>query len=418
MAGDTPNDPPSQPGRPRTSRGPWRRPSERAATAAQTSAQGAEPTARKKSKKKSRARRIFDRVLEFLWLALKVFLVIVLLVCVIFFNRIVKSVYTGEMGVLWSRLGDGTVLDRTYTEGMYLIWPWDEFYIYDMREQELAQTTLVYAKDGLEISVTTSIRFRPTPSYLPRLHQDLGPTYVQKVIMPEVTSTVRKVLGNFNPEDIYAKDEQGLIDDLSQILRRDLNADFFHVTEFLVVELQLPDRIEQAIQRKLEAEQDMLAYKFLLAREKDEKERRIIEAEGLRAFETISGISILRWRAIDATEQIATSPNAKIILAGTGESQLPVLLSADLSSIDSPGPGKAPPKAPAPQRPVATPEQAAEMLDAATREAQEATTRALREAQRDGAPDGTPSPPGGGVTPPGSPVEPDQPAGDGQPGGR
>lgn len=337
MAGDTPNDPGvSGGGRARPPRAPWRRPSERAATAPAQTAPAGQGGASDAKKKQTRTQRILGRVREFLVLALKTLLLIVVLVCIIFFNRIVQSVYPGEMGVLWSRLGGGTVLDRTYTEGMYIIWPWDNFYIYDMREQELEQTTLVYARDGLEISVVTSIRFRPTMHYLPRLHQDLGPNYVHKVITPEVTSSVRKVLGNFAPEDIYAKDEEGLIGELNSILREDLNAEFFEVTEFLVKELQLPDRIELAIQRKLEAEQDMLAYRFFLIREKDEKERRIIEAEGLRAFETISGISVLRWRAIKATETIANSPNAKVILAGTGENQLPVLLSADLSTVDSP----------------------------------------------------------------------------------
>ncbi|MCA9541349.1 MAG: prohibitin family protein, partial [Myxococcales bacterium] len=266
----------------------------------------------------TRGEYFWRRTKEFAVLALKVLIVVALFTLVIFFDRIVKSIYPGEMGVHWSRFFGGTELDKTYTEGMVVIWPWDEFYIYDMREHELKETTIIYAKDGLEIHVRVSVRFRPTPDYLPQLHLDLGPNYIEKVVRPEVVSTLRKVLGNYDPQMIYAKDEQGLIEELGATLRTDLNSDYFHVTEFLVLELRLPETIEAAIKDKLTQEQQMLSYRFRLEREKDEKERRIIEAEGLKAFETISQVPILKWRGLEVTEKLSTSPNSKIILMGTG----------------------------------------------------------------------------------------------------
>lgn len=279
------------------------------------------------------------RARNFTVFVFKALCLIVLFTIVIFFDRIAHDVHSGQRGVRWDRFGGGTVLDRTYEEGMHLTWPWDEFYVYDIREQHFDQETLVYARDGLEIKVKTSIRFRPTAATLPILHHEIGPDYVNKIIVPESVSTLRKVLGNYTPEMIYSRDEEGLLAEIGDTLRKDLDTRYFEVIAFLVLELRLPTNIEDAIQSKLTEEQNMLSYRFRLDRERDEKQRRLIEAEGLRDFEATSGISILRWRGIEATENLAKSPNTKIVLMGTGEGQLPVLLNMD-------GPASPPVQAP------------------------------------------------------------------------
>lgn len=288
--------------------------------------------ARLKTLKWRRRRR---RLREGAVLGLKVLGVVVLFTFVIFFNRIVHTVLPGERGVMWQLLGGGTVLDKSYDEGIKFTFPWDEFYIYDMRIQELRQETLIYAGDGLEIRATTSTRFRPRVDALPELHVHIGPTYTDKVVKPEVVSTLRQVLGDFTPEMIYAKDEAGLVSELLTRLRQNLDPRYFDVHEFIITELRLPPTIEAAIKAKLTQEQEMLSYRFRIEREKDERERRVIEAEGVRAFETISGVPILKWRGIEVTERFAESNNAKIILMGTGEGQLPVILNADVNSSAS-----------------------------------------------------------------------------------
>jgi regulator of protease activity HflC (stomatin/prohibitin superfamily) len=286
------------------------------------------------------ARSRLRRARDFIVFVFKALILVVLFTVAIFFDRIAHGVYPGQRGVRWERFGGGTVLDRTYEEGMHLTWPWDEFYIYDIREQHFDQDTLVYARDGLEINVKTSIRFRPKSATLPMLHHEIGPDYKDKVLVPEAVSTLRKVLGNYTPEMIYSRDEEGLLAEIGDTLREDLDARYFEVLAFLVLELRLPTNIEDAIQAKLTEEQKMLSYRFRLDRERDEKQRRQIEAEGLRDFEATSGLSILRWRGIEATENLAKSANAKIILMGTGEGQLPVILNADAGTppVMSPAP--------------------------------------------------------------------------------
>lgn len=283
------------------------------------------------------ARRSWRRVV---WTS-KVVLVLLLIIVSFFFHDIVHEILPGQRGVLWLRFGGGTQTEQSYEEGTLFTWPWDNVYIYNTREQESRQTTVVYAQDGLEITVLMSIRFRLLDTDLPGLHQEIGPEYIAKVVVPESTSTLRKVLGNYTPEMIYAKDEQGLLAELHTTLEKDLNPRFFKLEAVLVLDLRLPTALNSAIQLKLAEEQNMLSYRFRLAREEDEKVRRVTEAEGIREFEAISGLSILKWRGLEVTEKLATSQNAKVVLMGTGEDKLPLLLSAD-GPATPPGPGATP----------------------------------------------------------------------------
>jgi len=281
------------------------------------------------------------------WLS-KLLIILLLFAVTLLFNRIVREILPGERGVLWSRFGGGTQMERSYGEGLLLTWPWDNVYIYDMREQATRLQTVVYAQDGLEITVNVSIRFRLDVPDLPLLHKEIGPNFLEKVIVPETISTLRKVLGNYTPEMIYAKDELGLLDELRRTLEADLDPRFFTVVSLLVLDLRLPAGIEEAIKLKLAEEQSMLSYRFRLEREEDEKVRRITEAEGIQEFEAISGVSILKWRGIEATEKLATSQNAKIVMIGSGEGQLPVILNADVAGAAAPAPAAPAPATPPP----------------------------------------------------------------------
>lgn len=281
------------------------------------------------------------------WLS-KLLIILLLFAVTLLFNRIVREILPGERGVLWSRFGGGTQMERSYGEGLLLTWPWDNVYIYDMREQATRLQTVVYAQDGLEITVNVSIRFRLDVPELPLLHKVIGPDFLEKVIVPETISTLRKVLGNYTPEMIYAKDELGLLDELRRTLEADLDPRFFTVVSLLVLDLRLPAGIEEAIKLKLAEEQSMLSYRFRLEREEDEKVRRITEAEGIQEFEAISGVSILKWRGIEATEKLATSQNAKIVMIGSGEGQLPVILNADVAGAAAPAPAAPAPATPPP----------------------------------------------------------------------
>lgn len=243
-------------------------------------------------------------------------------------SRVFYTIRSGERGVRWSMFGGGTILDRDYPEGLRIISPWDRMYIYDVRVQEVRGSVVVLSANGLPITVGYSVRFRPDLQKLPHLHQTYGPNYIETLIRPEIISALREVVGNYRPETIYSRSELGLIDETFQSLAAQLTNRYVVIQTVIIENLRLTAELEGAINQKLVDEQNALAYEFRLSREQSEAQRKAIEAEGIRNFERLSGISILRWRGIEATEALAKSPNAKVIVIGPGSNQLPVMLNA------------------------------------------------------------------------------------------
>jgi len=249
-----------------------------------------------------------------------------LLLAVTLSHRIFHTIKTGERGVRWSLFGGGTVLDRDYPEGLRVISPWDYMYVYDVRVQEVNDTVVVLTANGLPITVKYSVRYRPDLQRLPYLHQTYGPNYVETLLKPEIVSALREVLGNYRPEAIYSRSERGLIDEIFESLASQVTNRYVVIQTVILESLRLTPELENAINQKLVDEQTALAYEFRLSRERSEAQRKGIEAGGISAFERLSGISILKWRGIEATEELAKSPNTKVIIIGPGQTQLPILL--------------------------------------------------------------------------------------------
>jgi regulator of protease activity HflC (stomatin/prohibitin superfamily) len=244
-------------------------------------------------------------------------------------REVVVSNYSGEQSVYWSRFFGGTS-DRILGEGVHFKFPWDEIIVYNVRVMEVHGKTGMLTRDGMEINVEWSARYRVEPLKLPALHREVGPMYAEKVIVPEVISSLRQVLGNYTAEQIYARDEAGLIKELDSRVGEHVSEHHPLILERLVLtRLDLPTSMAKGIVDKLLFEQTLLAYRFRLGAEEEERKRKLIEAQGIREFEQITGVSILKWRGIDATQELAKSPNAKIIIMGTGQNNLPVLLNAD-----------------------------------------------------------------------------------------
>jgi len=243
-------------------------------------------------------------------------------------DRIVYNVKPGERGVRWSRFS-GTVTDRVYNEGIRLIAPWDEMYIYNVRVQELHDSVVVLSSNGLPMTVEYSARYRADSDHVALLHQKYGPNYADIFVKPEIISAFRAVLGNYRPEEIYAKDEQGLLDEVFSVLEANIVNHDVVLEDVLIKRLRLTPELEASINQKLVKEQEALAYEFRLKTEESERERKAIEAAGIKQFEQVSGISILKWRGLEVTSELAKSPNSKVVIVGNGESQLPLILGGD-----------------------------------------------------------------------------------------
>lgn len=272
---------------------------------------------------------VFQRIRQWLskhYLNFLVGLLIATFAIVALSNQIFISIYPGQKGVLWQRFVDGTVVEEAYEEGFHVIWPWDIMYIYDVREQIVNLPVDVLSKNGLAINVEVAVRFYPRRDSIAVVHKELGPSYVASVLVPEVESAARTVIARYNPDEFYATDRDEIE---AEILAKtvtefeDMNV---LVQDIMIKNIALPKSVADAIEYKLTEEQKFLAYDYILQKEQKEAVRKGIEAKGIKEFGDTSNISILKWRGIEATEKLATSPNAKVIVIGTDDGDLPIIL--------------------------------------------------------------------------------------------
>jgi regulator of protease activity HflC (stomatin/prohibitin superfamily) len=294
--------------------------------------------------KPSRWRPFVDRHLP----SVVIYLMVATLVAVVLYPHVAVTVPSGHVGVLWKRFGGGTVLDprQLRDEGLHLIWPWNQLFIYDLRLQSITQTYNAISSDGVSLTATMNVRFRLQRDAVPVLHQAVGPDYIEVLAKPGIGSLTREVIAQYTAEQVYSTARQEIQDKIRSLVESRLSekmmehegeeqyrvsmGDTFVLYDTLVYGIELPALVVNAINRKIEQYYIAEEYKFRVEREKRESERKKIEAEGIHAFQQIvsQGISesYLRWRGIEATLQLAQSTNAKIVIIGGGKEGLPVIL--------------------------------------------------------------------------------------------
>ena len=256
--------------------------------------------------------------------------VVVLIVILLFGGKMFLIVEAGERGVIFRPYSTGLDKENIYSEGFHVIAPWNDMYIYNVREQQREETMDVLDKNGLSINTDVTVRFNPVFNKIGYLHQQFGVNYINVLVVPEVRSSVRQVAGRYTAEEIYstkrAEVEQAIITETKQTL----GENFIDMKALLIRSINLPTQIKTAIESKLQQEQEALAYEFRLKREESEAERRRIEAEGIAAYNRIINASltdkILQQRGIEATTSLAESPNSKVIVIGSGKDGLPLIL--------------------------------------------------------------------------------------------
>ena len=261
------------------------------------------------------------------------------LIILFLWPSIVISIKPGELGVLYARFRGGTQLQHTYEEGIHFIQPWNIMYIYDVRVQEETQNIDVLTVDGLTINVQISLRFQIIRDRLPSLHQEIGPRYRDKVVLPIMNSAVRQTIGSYRPDDLYSTARQELQDQMLVDAVEEMGRIPILIQGFVVKTITLPEVLRDSIERKLVAEQSYLRYKYILLEEQQEARRKIIEAEGIKAYQMLVNEhmtqNFLRYQGIQATKDLASSPNAKVVVIG-GKDGLPVILNADFPAGAAP----------------------------------------------------------------------------------
>lgn len=262
-------------------------------------------------------------------LGIPVIIVVILLIVVLAKSAI--TIGSGEAGVLYKTFGGGVVVDEPpLSEGFHIVAPWNKVYIYEVRQQELFEQMKVLSSNGLEIQIDASAWYEPVYSDLGNLHQSIGEGYLQRVIQPAIRSAARSVVGRYTPEQLYSSKRDVIQDEIFAETKVLLAKQYVQLNEVLVRDVTLPNTIKEAIERKLRQEQESLEYEFRLVTAAKEAEKVIIEAQGKADANRILSASltdkILQDKGIEATLKLAESPNAKVVVVGSSEDGLPLIL--------------------------------------------------------------------------------------------
>lgn len=235
---------------------------------------------------------------------------------------------SGHAGVYYSLLFGGTDVHWVRKEGFQLKFPWDTIFDYDVRIQQVVYDYSVISLDGLEVQFKVSIRYRPRLDRLGPLQKNIGPNYVQTIVVPETQQAIREVVGDNSAEKTYTTSVGVLEEALDRVIE-ELTGKYITIDTVKLQGVDIPASLKAAIERKLAEKQNALQYDYVLAIAKKEAERKRIEAQGIQDFQNIvtPGISenFLRWKGIEATIDLAKSNNTKVVVIGS-QNGLPLIL--------------------------------------------------------------------------------------------
>jgi regulator of protease activity HflC (stomatin/prohibitin superfamily) len=180
------------------------------------------------------------------------------------------------------------------------------------------------------MNLDTSVVFHVNPARAADIFRDLGPNYIDVIIEPTVRSAIRESTASHSANSLYSSAREEVARQILEQLRVELGVRGIEIEQVLLRDIQLPATLKQSIELKQQAEQESLAMNFKLQKERQEAERKRIEAQGIRDFQqTVSqGIStqLLEWKGIEATEKLAQSNNTKIVVIGNTKNGLPLIM--------------------------------------------------------------------------------------------
>eukprot|EP00562_Extubocellulus_spinifer_P034336 CAMPEP_0178702834 /NCGR_PEP_ID=MMETSP0699-20121125/13149_1 /TAXON_ID=265572 /ORGANISM="Extubocellulus spinifer, Strain CCMP396" /LENGTH=303 /DNA_ID=CAMNT_0020349723 /DNA_START=637 /DNA_END=1548 /DNA_ORIENTATION=+ len=258
---------------------------------------------------------------------------------IIALSQIPFIVPPGEVGVVVTM---GHV--HSYTSGLHYRFPLiSKTMLMTAKIQILDTTNIVPTREGLAVTLDTAVLFRLNSTHVSQLYKDIGPDYVQLLIEPEAASAVRGLTSESEAKALYSSGRSMIQDTVKAELTEKLSHRGILIEDVLLKDIHLPSELSKSIEAKVQAEQDADRMQFVLVKEKQEAERKSIEAKGISDFQKIvsEGISpeLLKWKGIEATQDFASSPNTKIVMIGNSENDLPVILSAtDPEPVPAPVP--------------------------------------------------------------------------------
>jgi prohibitin 1 len=252
--------------------------------------------------------------------------VVGLIVVILLFNSVTR-VSTGHVGVLTIF---GRVTGEVLPEGMHLINPLKTNNEMSIQTQTIKESASVPSSEGLVMNLDTSLIYHLNPEKAAEVFQKIGANYETVVVEPNLRAAIRESTASHTANALYTGEREMVARQIFDQITAQLNQRGLIVENVLLRDIQLPQTLKASIETKQQAEQEALAMNFRLQKEKQEAERKRIEAAGIRDFQQIvaQGISpaLLEWKGIEATENLAKSGNSKVVVIGNNKNGLPLIL--------------------------------------------------------------------------------------------
>lgn len=223
----------------------------------------------------------------------------------------------------------GTVSDNTIKSGINFVNPLARIVKMSIKTQEIKEVMEVPSKEGLTVQLEVSVLYHLNPEKAADVYKTVGEDYESIIIEPQFRSVTRGVTASFEAKALYTSEREHLSQLLLSEIVKAISERGITVESAPLRRVTLPAGLSSSIEQKLQSEQESQRMQFVLTKEKQEADRKRIEAQGISDFQKIvnQGLNsqLLTWKGIEATEKLAMSPNTKVIIVG-GKDGLPLIL--------------------------------------------------------------------------------------------
>jgi regulator of protease activity HflC (stomatin/prohibitin superfamily) len=250
-----------------------------------------------------------------------------------------KVIDPGKVGV---QTLFGKVQDNVLESGLHIINPLVDITTFDIQTQTYTMSAVnnegqkegddairVLSSDGLEVTIDLSVLYKVNPDKAPYILQNIGEAYIDKIVRPVSRTAIRDNAVNYAAVDLYSTKRQEFQDKINRYITANFAKRGLELQQILVRNITLPASVRASIESKINAEQDAQKMQFVLQKERQEAERKRVEAQGIADYQKIlsTGLSDkqLQYETIKAQKEIALSPNTKVIILGSGKGN-PILL--------------------------------------------------------------------------------------------
>jgi regulator of protease activity HflC (stomatin/prohibitin superfamily) len=225
----------------------------------------------------------------------------------------------------------GVVSERTLGPGINPVNPFARVVKLTTQTNAIKEVMHVLSREGLTIELEINVQYHLNPDSAARVYMTIaGGDYENIVLVPQFRAICRAVTASFQASALYSAERERLAIAIQEELAKAVVARGVIVEATPLRNVALPPQLTEAIEQKQRADQESQRMEFILTKERQEADRKRIEARGISDFQNIvaQGISeqLLRWKGIEATEKLANSANTKVIIVGAGKDGLPIIL--------------------------------------------------------------------------------------------